>query len=65
MNRDDMIPATIIACCILHNICLEGIDDNNEDFIDNEYNDAPNYNEIVEEVVIAIDANGEAKRNYT
>lgn len=23
MNRIDLIPATIIACCVLHNICLD------------------------------------------
>jgi len=34
MNRDDMIPHVIIAFCVLHNICLSGIIDNVEDFIE-------------------------------
>ncbi|TGZ57063.1 Nuclease harbi1 [Temnothorax longispinosus] len=62
MNRDDVIPFTIIACCVLHNICLDGVHDIIEDFIVEGYDDAPN-NEIFEEV-IANDAEGEIKRNY-
>ncbi|CAL1683841.1 unnamed protein product [Lasius platythorax] len=31
---DEMIPHVIIACTVLHNICLDGIDENDvEDFI--------------------------------
>ncbi|XP_071637550.1 uncharacterized protein [Temnothorax longispinosus] len=45
MNRDDVIPFTIIACCVLHNICLDGVHDIIEDFIVEGYDDAPN-NEI-------------------
>lgn len=66
MNRDDMIPFTIVACCVLHNICLDGIDDAVEDFIAEGHDDVPDNvpdNEILGEV-IANDANGEAKRNY-
>lgn len=34
MNVDKMIPYVIIACTVLHNICLDGIDENDvEDFI--------------------------------
>lgn len=34
MNVDEMIPHVIIACTVLHNICLDGIDENDiEDFI--------------------------------
>ncbi|KMQ86721.1 nuclease harbi1 [Lasius niger] len=34
MNVDEMIPYVIIASTVLHNICLDGIDENNiEDFI--------------------------------
>lgn len=62
MNRDDVIPFTIIACCVLHNICLDGVHDTIEDFIIEGYDDAPN-NKIFEEV-IANDAEGEIKRNY-
>lgn len=34
MNVDGMIPYVIIACTVLHNICLEGVDDNVEDLIE-------------------------------
>lgn len=40
MKRTDLIPSFIIACCVLHNICLNGLDenqieeDNVEDFIE-------------------------------
>lgn len=27
MNRTDLIPAVIIGCCVIHNICLERVDD--------------------------------------
>lgn len=34
MNIDEMIPPVIIACTVLHNICLDSIDENDvEDFI--------------------------------
>lgn len=34
MNVDEMIPYVIIACTVLHNICLDGIDENDvADFI--------------------------------
>lgn len=34
MNVDEMIPYVITACTILHNICLDGIDENDiDDFI--------------------------------
>lgn len=61
MNKDDIIPFTIIACCVLHNICLDGIDAI-DDFIAEGYNEAPS-DEICEEI-IENDANGEVKRNY-
>ena len=44
MNGIDLIPETILACCILHNICLDGVDDDIENYIldggaiDNEIN---------------------------
>ncbi|KMQ86288.1 nuclease harbi1 [Lasius niger] len=34
MNVDEMIPYVIIACTVLHNICLKGVDDNVEDLIE-------------------------------
>lgn len=66
MSRVDLIPATILTCCVLHNICLRNPDDienyilegreNDEDrenFEGNEqYGDNDNDNE------------GVAKRNY-
>lgn len=34
MNVDEVIPHVIIACTVLHNICLDGFDENDvEDFI--------------------------------
>lgn len=34
MNIDEMIPYVIIACTVLHNVCLDGVDENDiEDFI--------------------------------
>ncbi|XP_025154420.1 protein ALP1-like [Harpegnathos saltator] len=61
MNKDDQIPNTIIACTVLHNICLEGIDDNVEDFIEEgaeEIDEEPPDGGIVNEVA------GEVKRDY-
>lgn len=35
MNVDEMIPYVVIACTVLHNICLDDINDNDvEDFIE-------------------------------
>lgn len=36
MSRIDLIPQTIIACCVLHNICIDGLDLNIEDYINDE-----------------------------
>lgn len=33
MNCADLIPFVILACCVLHNICLEGCEDDIDDFI--------------------------------
>lgn len=39
MKRTDLIPSFILACCVLHNICLDGLEENQaeeddiEDFI--------------------------------
>ncbi|KAM0735785.1 Protein ALP1-like [Formica fusca] len=62
MNRDDMIPLTIIACCVLHNICLDGVNDVIDDFIAEGYDDA--LNDGISQEIIANDADSEAKRNY-
>lgn len=57
-----MIPLTIIACCVLHNICLDGVNDAIDDFIAEGYDDA--LNDGISQEIIANDADGEAKRNY-
>lgn len=41
MNRDDVIPFTIITCCVLHNICLDGVYDAIDDFIAEDHDDIP------------------------
>jgi len=68
------IPCTILACCVLHNLCLKGFHDNKEDL--EEYiregkeNDNVLYEEeqdLCEELVIDINDNvtpGQRKRNY-
>ncbi|KAJ1530202.1 hypothetical protein ONE63_005129 [Megalurothrips usitatus] len=33
MQRIDIIPQTILACCVLHNVCLLGMDEDNDDFL--------------------------------
>lgn len=61
MNNDQMIPYVIIACAVLYNICLEGVDDNVEDFIQEgiEMIDEDPY-----DARIANEVAGEIKRDY-
>lgn len=33
MSCADLIPYVILACCVLHNICLQGCDNDVDDFI--------------------------------
>ncbi|KAB0792274.1 hypothetical protein PPYR_07761 [Photinus pyralis] len=33
MNRQDLIPATVVACCVVHNLCIESEDLLVEEFI--------------------------------
>ncbi|XP_018360987.1 PREDICTED: putative nuclease HARBI1 isoform X1 [Trachymyrmex cornetzi] len=74
MDLIDEIPCTILACCVLHNLCLQGFHDNEEDLqeyirdgeeIDNDlYAQEQN---LYEELVIHNDNNvtaGQRKRNY-
>lgn len=61
MNKDEMIPYTIIACTVLHNICLEGMDDNVEDFIEE---GAEVINEEPHDGGIPNERAGEIKRDY-
>lgn len=61
MNIDKMIPYVIIACTVLHNICLDGIDEDDiEDYIEEgwEENDEV-YNENIPNEQV-----GEMKREY-
>jgi len=68
------IPCTILACCVLHNLCLKGFHDNEEDLEEyireGEENDNVFYEEeqdLCEELVIDINDNvtpGQRKRNY-
>jgi len=68
------IPCTILACCVLHNLCLKGFHDNEEDLEkyirEREENDNVLYEEeqnLCEELVIDINDNvtpGQRKRNY-
>lgn len=67
MSRLDLIPFFIMAACVLHNICLEGIDDDVEELIEEG-------RELYEEENDEIDdpdnirkhefIDGEVKRNY-
>ncbi|XP_025158650.1 protein ANTAGONIST OF LIKE HETEROCHROMATIN PROTEIN 1 [Harpegnathos saltator] len=62
MNRIDIISFVIIACTVLHNICLEGLDDDIKEYIlegqENEVHAVQNVLEADE------DDAGVAKRNY-
>lgn len=70
MSRTDLIPFFIIAACVLHNICLEGINNNVEDFIEEgrELQEEINYNNEEENEDYIVRnyefANGEVKQNY-
>ncbi|XP_011687395.1 PREDICTED: putative nuclease HARBI1 [Wasmannia auropunctata] len=64
MHRTDLIPATILACCVLHNICLNNVDileDNDilEDDVTNQ-----NIDIAIEDDEHDQDDEGIAKRNY-
>lgn len=74
MSVADLIPSVILACCVLHNLCLEGCDDTIDDFIEEQiiiderisaerYQIRGSINEPVEEIVYN-DVQGPAKRNY-
>lgn len=61
MNRDDVIPFTIIACCVLHNICLDGVHDAIDDFIAEGYDNDASNDESFEDINNVNNADGEAK----
>jgi hypothetical protein len=39
MNRTDWIPSTVLAACVLHNICLDSNDMQIENYINAELNE--------------------------
>lgn len=69
MSVADLIPYVILACCVLHNLCLEGCNDRVDDFIEegrqhDERDDGEqNQNELTEEFIFN-NVQGPAKRNY-
>lgn len=74
MSVADLIPYVILACCVLHNLCLQGCDDRVDDFIEEgrqhgerhgvEQNQGQEQiNELGREMIYN-DAQGPAKRNY-
>lgn len=74
MSVIDLIPYVILACCVLHNLCLEGCNDSLDDFIeegrqhnerDNERDTEQNQNRrLIGEEIIHNDTLGPTKRNY-
>ncbi|KYN50363.1 hypothetical protein ALC62_15746 [Cyphomyrmex costatus] len=72
MKRIDLIPSFILACCVLHNICLHGLEENHleednvDDFIEEGFQ---NVRRLVRENNdddddIGLQQEGEAKRAY-
>ncbi|KMQ85778.1 nuclease harbi1 [Lasius niger] len=61
MNRTDMISFVIIACTVLHNICLERLDENIEEYI---LEGRENEVHAVQDPVADKNNAGVAKRNY-
>jgi len=62
ISRIDLIPQTIIACCVLHNICINGLDVDIEDYINDEAIDDMN-RENNEELYAEGDREGFDKRD--
>jgi len=62
MSRIDLIPQTIIACCVLHNICIDGLDVDIEDYTNDEAIDDMN-RESNEELYAEGDREGFDKRD--
>lgn len=46
MSCADLIPYVILACCVLHNICLEGCEDDVDDFIYDGLEQNADYNDV-------------------
>lgn len=65
MNRDDQIPYVILACCVLHNLCLDDPNDGFEDFIAEGQRDAANVGGVeFPDNVDGFVEDGLAKRNH-
>jgi len=47
MNRVDLIPATVIACCVLHNVCIDSGDDFLNEYVNEGMNDVQNEREEI------------------
>lgn len=68
MSRVDLIPETILACCVLHNLCIDDLDEDIDNYIlngepiDNEVNDDDDNNN--NEELHARDVEGVNKRDY-
>lgn len=65
MSLIDLIPDVILVCCVLHNVCLEGCDENNRDFIEQgmERVEVPLQNNEINDDA-RDDPGGLAKRDY-
>lgn len=48
MSCIDLIPYVILACCVLHNICLEGCEDDIDDFICDGMEDNIDNNDVID-----------------
>jgi len=47
MNRIDLIPATVIACCVLHNVCIDSGDNFLNEYVNEGMNDVQNEREEI------------------
>ncbi|XP_051162213.1 uncharacterized protein LOC127282158 [Leptopilina boulardi] len=64
MDRMDLMPHTIISCCVLHNICLRSIDEDIGDYIREGAEIEVNEPEKPMEVNNRAEAEGMTKRDY-
>jgi len=42
INKVDLIPATVIACCVLYNVCIDSGDDFLNEYVNEGMNDVQN-----------------------
>lgn len=67
MSCADLIPYVILACCVLHNICLEGCEDDINDFISESMSQDADNNDNANNVIpdrLPNDQIGLARREY-